>query len=169
MHKLNNNWTCWIHKQNDRNWDISSYIKITSYDNLKDAIIFAENLDENLLKKSMIFFMKDDIKPLWEDNKNIKGGTFSYKITNDILNSVWKKLYYYIIGNTLIENTEILKKITGLSVSPKKNFCIIKLWIEDINQEIQKLIDDIADTDPFNIGKLCNIDNQICVFKKHEV
>jgi hypothetical protein len=66
MYNLNSNWTCWIHYQNDNVWTLDRYQSITTLSNLKDAILFIENLDENIIKKTMLFFMKDSILPLWE-------------------------------------------------------------------------------------------------------
>ena len=75
--------------------------------------------------------MKNNIKPIWEDYENSKGGCLSYKINTDYVYEVWKKLNYYLIGETLINDKEIIYNINGISISPKKNFCIIKLWIKD--------------------------------------
>jgi hypothetical protein len=58
MYNLNNNWTCWIHYQNDNIWTLDRYKNIITVSNLKDAVLFIENLDENIIKKSMLFFMK---------------------------------------------------------------------------------------------------------------
>ena len=33
----------------------------------------------------MIFYMKDNIKPIWEDINNKDGGSFSYKISKNLL------------------------------------------------------------------------------------
>ena len=179
MNKLNNIWTCWIHLQNDTNWDINSYRKITTFDTLEKCIIFVENFNKIILKKCMVFIMRDDILPLWENISNIKGGCFSYKISNNLVCNVWNTLCYYLIGQTIHKNTDVVKSINGISISPKKNFCIIKLWLSDINnikncEDIynfinNKNLNEFEDFDPFNIHKLCNIEKQMCVFKKHEL
>jgi hypothetical protein len=108
MYNLNNNWTCWIHYQNDNLWTLDRYQKITTLATLKDAVLFIENLDENIIKKTMLFFMKDSILPLWESEDNINGGCFSYKISNINIVNIFKILLYKIIGNTLINNENTL-------------------------------------------------------------
>tara|TARA_B100000424_G_scaffold245384_1_gene216347 strand:+ start:195 stop:701 length:507 start_codon:yes stop_codon:yes gene_type:complete len=168
MNILNNKWTLWTHNQSN-NWDISGYNNLFTFDTLDDAITFNENIDPNIVKKSMMFLMKDNIKPIWEDELNINGGSFSYKINEEIVNNIWKKLVYYLISMTIHNNENILNNINGISISPKKNFCIIKLWIANINNFDEKLYNDLINNiDIFNIHKLCNIEPQICIFKKYE-
>ena len=74
MHKLNNEWTSWIHYQNNNDWALESYERITKFSHLKELVLFIENLHETIIKKTMVFFMKDAILPLWETEDNIEGG-----------------------------------------------------------------------------------------------
>ena len=166
MYNLNNQWTCWIHYQNDNVWTLDRYQNITTLINLKDAVLFIENLDENIIKKTMLFFMKDSILPLWESEDNINGGCFSYKISNVNIVNIFKILLYKIIGNTLINNENILTNINGISISPKKNFCIIKIWMRNKNDIVNH--DYTSNKDPFAIHTIFNIEEQLCVFKEHK-
>ena len=182
MNKLTNSWTCWIHLQSDTNWEISSYKKIVKFDTLEDSIRLIENLSFKIITQSMVFLMREDILPIWENPDNKNGGSFSYKISNCLIENVWKKLCYYLIGNSLYHDEIVLKNINGISISPKKNFCIIKFWLKNLetikeNKEIinfiNSFIDDkeesviIDNIDPFNIHMICGIDKQICIFRKH--
>ena len=165
MYKLNNEWSCWIHYQNDNNWTIDGYKKITNLKSLHDSVLLIENLHENIIKKTMLFFMKDNVLPLWESDDNINGGSFSYKISNNILINTFKGLLYKILGNTIINDEIMLNNINGISISPKKNFCIIKIWIKDKN-----LLNDYnltSNKDPFLIHEFFNLEEQLCVFKAH--
>jgi hypothetical protein len=166
MYNLNNNWTCWIHYQNDNIWTLDRYQKITTLVTLKDAVLFIENLDENIIKKTMLFFMKDSILPLWESEDNINGGCFSYKISNTNIVNIFKILLYKIIGNTLSSDENTSNNINGISISPKKNFCIIKIWMR--NKNIITNYDYTSNKDPFNIHNIFNIEEQLCVFKEHK-
>ena len=181
MHKLNNSWTMWIHYPYDNNWGINSYKKITNFSTLEDAIVLIENINKELIEKSMMFFMKENIKPLWEDSNNINGGFISYKLNIDNVYTYFKKLVYDIICNNIINDNEICKNINGISISPKKHFCIIKIWLADFdnfnnninnnnnNNNNIKINDDNTDLsqDPFTIHKLYNIEQPICLLKKH--
>lgn len=177
IHKLNDNWSVWIHMDNDKNWAINSYKKIYCFNTLENSIKLIENLSIEILQKTMIFLMKNDIKPIWEDPNNRDGGCFCYKIDNiDILN-IWKKLCYSLIGNSLILDTEILSNINGISISSKKNFYIIKVWINNVeniqNKNLEKSINNLSTNnelyDPFNIHLLCDTPLQNSIFKKHDI
>ena len=190
MHNLNDNWIMWIHLPNDSDWSLSSYKQIYSFNTLEDCIKIVEFLNNNILTKLVIFFMKNNIKPIWEDENNKNGGSFSYKISNIIVEEVWKKLSYSLICNSLINDEKILKNINGISISPKKNYCIIKFWLNNIENFKNTQIDDFIEKslknyesinnyndnnneniinkkDPFDIDNICEIDKQLCVFKKH--
>lgn len=165
MCELNNTWTCWLHYQNDNIWTLDRYQSIATLVNLKDAVLFIENLDENIIKKSMLFFMKESILPLWESEDNINGGCFSYKINNVNIVNIFKILLYKILGNTLTSDESILNNINGISISPKKNFCIIKIWMRNKNTIVN--YDYSSNKDPFSIHTIFNIEEQLCVFKEH--
>jgi hypothetical protein len=195
MYKLNNNWTTWLHLPLDYDWSIASYKKVISFDTLEDCIGLIENINKELVEKCMLFIMKDNIKPIWEDPYNSKGGCLSYKINVEYVYEVWKKLSYYLIGGTLFDNKDIINNINGISISPKKNYCIIKLWVNDsailkkydIFQYLENN-DNVENTnyknqndtsnnetlerapiDPLNIDKLCDIEPQHCLYKKHNI
>ena len=131
MNKLNNNWTLWLHLPQDVDWSISSYRKVFTFDTLEESISLIENINKELVEKCMLFIMKNNIKPIQEDPDNRNGGCLSYKINTDYVYEVWKKLSYYLIGGSLTDNEDIINNINGISISPKKNFCIIKLWVKD--------------------------------------
>jgi hypothetical protein len=101
--------------------------------------------------------MKTGITPMWEDPQNRNGGCFSYKVSNKFVVDVWKHLFCYIGSNSLCIDSEKNKYINGLTISPKKNFCIIKIWLNTC--KIQ---------DPSVINSIPNLSTQGCLFKKHE-
>ena len=200
MHDLDNNYTLWMHMLYDNDWSINSYKKIYSFNTIEKAACLIENLNSEIIEKTMIFLMKNDIKPIWEVEENKKGGCFSYKITTCYIYELWKKMSYMLIGNSMIDDDIIVKNINGISISPKKNYCIFKIWINDVanfkessiydfinhsienfnkeelliqNKEQNKEENSNSETslktnDPFNIHEICNIDKQICLFKKHD-
>jgi hypothetical protein len=100
--------------------------------------------------------MKDGIQPLWEDPKNRNGGCFSYKINNKTVATTWKQLAYSVLGENLTVNPAHEPLVNGITISPKKNFCIIKVWLSDCSNQNPVIIKEINDLSP-----------QGCLFKKH--
>ena len=163
--ELENSWTLWFHEMYNKDWSINSYKKIVSFKTLDEAILLFENMNYNILKKNSIFLMKNNIKPIWEDENNKNGGCISYKILENDLIKVVKLFCYHVICNILSDIPENHLKINGISISPKKSFSIIKIWLSDetiINEDIIN-----NNTDIFNIDILFNIDKHICIYKKH--
>jgi len=156
LHKLNSEWCLWTHLPHDQIWSIDSYKNIYKFNTIEECKSILELLTENLIKNCMLFIMRNDIQPIWEDKKNINGGSYSYKILNKEVKDFWINLTYYLIGETLLNDNNIELNITGISVSPKKNFCIIKIWVDNCNYDNINII-----------NKKLNIKDENCIFKKH--
>ena len=73
-------------------------------------------------------------------------------------------IHLSILGSIPFLN--ILNNINGISISPKKNFCIVKIWMR--NKNIITDYDFTSNKDPFAIHNIFAIEEQICVFKQHK-
>ena len=158
MHKLSNNWTIYAHLPHDTDWTLRSYKTIFTGNTLEEFIILTESLPDQLISNCMLFIMNDNIKPIWEDEHNKNGGCFSYKISNKHVSQTWRTFTYKLIGNTLLKSRKIKNNITGITISPKKNFCIIKIWFSDCSNK---------DADSIEYFKY--VDSHGCLFKRHFV
>jgi len=126
MGELWSSWTFYIHLQNTNDWSYESYYKLFKCDHFNQVISLNNELGCEMLKKSLVFVMKEDIQPLWEEPKNRDGGSFSFKIHNKDIEFVWRQILYHMVGGDLVENKEILHHLNGISVSPKKNVLYFK-------------------------------------------
>jgi len=157
-HSLNDKWNVYYHLPNDKNWELSSYsIVMNSVDTVEQVILINDLLNENIVKNCMLFVMRNGITPMWEDHRNRNGGCFSYKVTNKLVPEVWKHLFYLLCGESLCTEEENNKHINGITISPKKNFCIIKIWLDTSTLQ-----------DPNIICSIPNLVKTGCLFKKHE-
>jgi hypothetical protein len=156
LHTLNNKWTLWAHLPHDTNWTADSYKEIYTMDTIESAITLVNTLPDKLIKNCMLFIMREGIKPMWEDEKNRAGGCFSYKVNNKNIISMWKKLVYKLVCEDLVCDKKLTSKINGITISPKRNFCIVKLWLTDC------LI-----KNPQTIVPIHGLPQQGCLFKKH--
>ncbi len=154
--KLYDKWTLWAHLPHDTNWTFDSYIRILTFNSVHAIIMLLETIPDEMITNCMLFIMRDGIKPMWEDPKNKKGGCFSYKINNKSVSSIWKSLSYSLVGESLTENTNVRPCINGITISPKKNFCIVKIWLANCNYQ-----------NPAVIADGLGISSQGCLFKTH--
>ena len=156
MSSLSDKWVLWAHLPHNSDWSLNSYIPIMTITYVEELITLTHTLPEQLLTNCMLFFMKEGIEPMWEDPKNKNGGCFSYKILNKQVPHIWKCLSYCIAGNTLTRDTKFNQCITGLSISPKKSFCIIKVWMGSCMYK-----------DPTKITSIPSLKHEGCIFKQH--
>jgi len=150
-------WNVWGHLPHDTDWTIHSYKHIYKIQTIQEAITITETIPDSLVKNCMLFIMKENVTPVWEDKSNRNGGCFSYKVTNKNVYEVWRDLTYLLVGNTLSTNENFVSSITGITISPKKNFCIIKIWMTNCNHQNASVVSQ----------EIRGLTSQGCIFKKH--
>jgi hypothetical protein len=128
-HPFQSEWMLWAHLPHDTVWTLASYTPIMKVGRVEELITLAHTLPEKLVTNCMLFFMRDPITPIWEDPKNRGGGCFSYKVVNKSVAETWRELMYLVAGETLTQDGGFNSCITGVSISPKKGFCILKIWM----------------------------------------
>ena len=156
-HALYYKWVLWAHLPHDTDWTLKSYKKIMVFTTVEEVIALYQALPEKLVKNCMLFLMREGITPTWEDKKNRNGGCFSFKIPNKAVTAIWKRLSYVLTGETISNDIKLLRAANGITISPKKSFCIIKIWISDC-----------AHQNPRVISPIPGLSIQGCLFKKHK-
>jgi translation initiation factor 4E len=137
MH-LNDSWCIYFHDPFDKNWDETSYVKLGTMSTIYDAFNMLMSLHD-YSDKGMFFIMREHIFPEWNNENNRNGGAFSLKVLKENINNFFEDVVLKLFGETLLKDSKqhLWEFINGISISPKKNFCIIKIWIkqhEIINQ-----------------------------------
>jgi hypothetical protein len=155
--KLRYKWNLWAHLPQDPDWTVKSYKRIYQFKNAEEAIAITESLPEGLVKNCMLFIMRDGVAPMWEDQKNRNGGCFSYKVSNKNVYEVWRDLTYTLVGESISSNVVFVNNVTGITISPKKNFCIVKIWMTNCEHQNPSVV----------TGDVKNLIPQGCLFKKH--
>jgi len=156
-HLLYDKWVLWAHLPHDTDWSIGSYKSIMIINTLEQMVTLYSILPEKMVKNCMLFLMREGISPTWEDPKNRHGGCFSYKISNKNVFPTWKQVSFCLVGETLSSDCKILETINGITISPKKSFCIIKIWTNNCKYQ-----------DPQKIKKVASLGPHGCLFKGHK-
>tara|TARA_B100001123_G_scaffold363395_1_gene421161 strand:+ start:148 stop:672 length:525 start_codon:yes stop_codon:yes gene_type:complete len=156
-HPLYDKWVLWAHLPHDTDWSLSSYSKILELSTIEQVISLYNSIPALMVRNCMLFLMRRGINPTWEDEKNSNGGCFSFKVSNKAVPAVWKELSYLLTGETVSIDRDFQKNITGITISPKKSFCILKIWMCDLNYQ-----------NPKNIARIKGLPIQGCLFKKHK-
>ena len=157
QNNLHGKWDLYFHLPNNSEWGLSSYsIIMDSINTVEKVLQLNTHINDKIIKNCMLFVMRSGITPMWEDKHNRDGGCFSYKVSNRFVPDVWKQLFFLLCGESLCINKEDNQYVNGITISPKKNFCIIKIWLAD--SHIQ---------DPDTITHINNLNKNGCLFKKH--
>lgn len=154
---IKSGWRLWYHSISDSKWDKLSYSKLYDIQNLCDLKLITDIFKQNHYQNGMFFVMKDNVFPNWEDPNNRLGGCLSFKVPSNKIIEEWNLLLSKCINESIMDNTN--ENINGISISPKKEFNIIKIWFRETPEKLKENF--------ISIGNHLNIDNSI--YKKHVI
>ena len=156
FHETYDKWSLYAHLPHNSDWSLESYKLIMTIETLEQLVSLLSYIPENVVKTCMLFFMRNQIKPVWEDDANLSGGSFSFKVQNKQVIETWNKMCYVISSENMTSYENIMSKINGITISPKKQFCIIKIWMSDCDNKESSIFD-----------KLHFLEKKDAIFKKH--
>ena len=128
---LNDVYTFWYHNPDNVDWSLESYIELLEFSTVEEFWVLDKFVRKDMIENGMFFIMKKSVKPIWECSTNINGGCISWKVDRKNSYKAWIDCVGHFIMKDFGEFTNL---INGVSISPKKNSSIIKLWFkEEIN------------------------------------
>lgn len=138
-------WVLWSHELRNKSWTIDSYQKICTLETVADTVQFLNTFPKMDLKSYHYFLMREGVQPTWEDPHNRHGGVCSFRTEivpmaqkKDLsVVNVWNYLVMRLAGETCHEEMD---DMTGLSVSPKNNWAIIKLWNSTASNKLSQTL-----------------------------
>ncbi len=158
-YQINTNWCLWYHSINDNNWKNNSYTNLYDIKDLYDLKFLNDNIQKIHLQNGMFFIMKENIFPTWEDPDNREGCCISFKIPNYVLKEQWELISNCVVINDILKDKNNDDYLNGISISPKKEFNIIKLWLRNHDENY---INKLKQYEPFFI-------KEKSLIKKHEL
>lgn len=139
---LNDLWSIYFHDPLDSDWTNNSY-------KLMGNIVSIEEFWQHYfcfikhIHQGMFFIIREHIFPCWDDPHNINGGCLSIKVLKEHMVEFWEDISTKLMGETLLckPYQHLAKKVCGISTSPKKYFCIVKIWLSDSTLSDKKYFD----------------------------
>jgi hypothetical protein len=127
---LNDTFSVYFHDPLDEDWRNESYIKMMDIGSSEDYWTFENIVGENITK-GIFFLTREHVFPCWDDPSNIQGGCLSIKILKPDMMHFWETLCAKFLTETLLkpEFRKYWNHVTGVSTSPKRHFCIVKIWV----------------------------------------
>ena len=127
---LDDLWSLYFHDPYNSDWTFASYVRICDV----TSIVMFETLMQHIstnLHLGMFFLFRESVFPCWDDPNNINGGSLSFKVLKVDVSRFWNDLCKKIMNEDIVVSSFTSDIVTGMSISPKKNFCIIKVWLRD--------------------------------------
>jgi len=130
---LNNPWTFWVDRTergvNLEQYDANLRRIYTVYTVQRFwAVYYNIPKPADLQVRSSLHMMRDDRKPVWEEEYNCKGGTFRLRVHKKDSNKVWKELLMAAIGEQLNEFVHEKDEICGVSISTREKEDCVLIW-----------------------------------------
>jgi len=158
-HPLQSRWSLWYLKA-DRQKDWEDCLKMVStFDTVEDFWALYNHIQpaSGLNWGSDYYLFKEGIKPMWEDEQNVKGGRWLCVVEKakraQQLDHYWLELLMAIIGEQFEEHGE---QICGAVVNVRQKGDKVSLWTrdalkDDINLRIGQIVKsklDVPDSEP---------------------
>lgn len=128
---LNDVWSAYFHDPADASWTLDSYKRLGDVATVGDLWRTLLTV-EPFVTSGMFFVMREHVFPCWDDKANIEGGCVSIKVPARAATAAWELMLKRAVGETLMADDGAWDALNGISISPKRGFCIIKLWLRDL-------------------------------------
>eukprot|EP00798_Chlamydomonas_sp_ICE-L_P017295 gene17294-23606_t len=105
-----------------------SYARLGNISTTEETLAYIDIMREDL-PHGMFFVMREHVFPCWDDLLNIGGTTVSLKILKECVVQDWEDIVCSVLGKTFMKDESLSSAVNGISISPKRSFCIIKIWM----------------------------------------
>lgn len=127
---LHDCWTLYFHDPDNNEWNDKSYQILHTVSTVQDWVAVDKSF-QKMWQDGMFFLMREHILPMWEDPHNASGGCFSFKVNKPEAGEYWFQLGAKALGEVLAKRNDMMDSICGVSISPKRHFCILRVWISN--------------------------------------
>lgn len=137
---LKSKYVFWSHELSNKDWSINGYDKICTISTVSEFWKLYNNLPKLGYLKNSFFLMREGVEPIWEDPSNRNGGFCTLKVNvNNCLN-LFEDLSVRLVCDKVLSNCDD-NEINGISISPKNNWAIIKIWNKNSDADILNKLD----------------------------
>lgn len=119
-------WTVYFHEPADPSWTVDSYKRIQTASSWEGLGVLLKELGPHKTTNGLLRIMKGSFSPLWENRENIHGGSYCLKISRRNALEVFQR--YVVAAGLGACAKDPDNEIVGVTISPKKGSCIIKIW-----------------------------------------
>lgn len=126
---LNSTWKLYIHNLTEKDWSLDSYKYVCSFKTIEDFWNFFNNYTD--FRNFNFYIMRENIKPVYEDEENKNGYSYSYIIPGRKVTETFVDILVKMVSENLLDEKNAYE-ICGVSLTPKpKGISILKVWLKN--------------------------------------
>ncbi|KAG9235877.1 translation initiation factor eIF 4e-like domain-containing protein [Amylocarpus encephaloides] len=99
---------------------------------------------EQIKMRESIYLFKQGFQPVWEDRRNINGGSWTFRVPKANGPDFWTRVQLMAIGEKLQGCLDLGDQLCGVGLSVRFNSHLISIWHRDASK--QKSIDALLET-----------------------
>ncbi|KAH6658357.1 translation initiation factor eIF 4e-like domain-containing protein [Truncatella angustata] len=116
----------------------------TEIKSVADFWRYENNIPVDQIKmRESIYLFKEGYKPIWEDRRNILGGSWTFRVPKSSGREFWKWVQLMAISESLEGALDQGDQICGVGLSVRFNSHLISIWHRDASK--QKSIDGLLE------------------------
>ncbi|TVY29380.1 Eukaryotic translation initiation factor 4E type 3 [Lachnellula hyalina] len=117
----------------------------TQIESVQDFWRYNNNTPVDQIKmRESIYLFKQGFQPVWEDRRNINGGSWTFRVPKANGPDFWTRVQLMAVGEKLQGCLELGDQLCGVGLSVRFNSHLISIWHRDASK--QKSIDDLLAT-----------------------
>ncbi|KAL6855755.1 translation initiation factor eIF4e [Trichoderma novae-zelandiae] len=90
---------------------------------------------ENIKMRESLYLFKSGFRPVWEDRRNINGGSWTFRVPKAIGPDFWTRIQLLAIGEKLQSVIDEADQICGVGLSVRFNSHLITVWHRDSSKQ----------------------------------
>ncbi|CAF0994983.1 unnamed protein product [Brachionus calyciflorus] len=138
--ELHNSWSFYVDR-NEKYTNQEDFIKnlhlICKFKTVKTFWSYFNNLPEasTLPMRYSYHIMRNDLRPMWEDEENSNGGLWKLKCKNQDSSKIWLEIVLALIGETLTNIPNDSDEIIGVTFGRREREDCVQIWNYNHNFE----------------------------------
>ncbi|KAI0024347.1 translation initiation factor eIF4e [Xylariomycetidae sp. FL0641] len=136
-------WNVYFDRQNkdqkqpdDGSYQVSLEQLGTQIESVQDFWRYNNNTPVDQIKmRESIYLFKSGFKPIWEDRRNVQGGSWTFRMPKSAGPDFWTRVQLMAIGEKLQEALAEGDQICGVGLSVRFNSHLISIWHRDASKQ----------------------------------
>jgi len=61
-------------------------------------------------------------------------------VSGDVLKEQWEYIVNQVVGEDILQDPSQVQEVTGISIAPKKEFNVVKIWLRHTHSEYTEVL-----------------------------